>query len=65
MCLNQLHRPYKQTVYMVVCCKLIETCCQILVKKVYGDSSRRARKRQWKLQHLEKIDELDTESVNR
>jgi nonsense-mediated mRNA decay protein 3 len=37
----------------------------VLVKKVFGDSGRRARKRQWKLRHLEELHENDGDSVQR
>ncbi|KAK2160138.1 hypothetical protein LSH36_139g02023 [Paralvinella palmiformis] len=37
----------------------------ILVRKVYGDSQRRQKKRKWKLRHLNGIDTLETENHDR
>jgi len=38
---------------------------KILVRKVYGDSQRRQKKRKWKLRHLNGIDTLETENHDR
>ena len=38
---------------------------QIIVKKLYAESSKRARKRQWKLRHLDMEKEEDKESLDR
>jgi hypothetical protein len=44
---------------------VIQILLQILVKKLYTDSNTRARKRKWKLRHIEAAHEMDTDSVNR
>ena len=38
---------------------------KVLVKKLYADSNKRARKRKWHLQRMEGVKEMDTESMNR
>jgi len=40
-------------------------CVQVLVKKVFGESSQRASKRKWKLRHLDGIHDSDASSIQR